>query len=226
MKFMTKCILLSLFIGLVTVNHTQAQELSKAEKKALKKEAKDLYKNPAKLKVLKDAKNKAKEELDNNKKEILKLKAAQHDFEQRESVMLSTIDSLSARLKRAKNKIKELENRKPVATANPTPAPTGTVAGVVFKVQVGAYKGRSIGTGNGGSDYTNESADGYNKHLLGSFRQYQPAKSFADHLERLGIKGAWVVAFKDGNRISIKEALGGASNSTPKTEEVNTDGGK
>ncbi|HAS39170.1 MAG TPA: hypothetical protein DCS93_01765 [Microscillaceae bacterium] len=224
MKFMTKCILLSMLIGLVVVN-TQAQELSKAEKKALKKEAKDLYKNPAKLKILKDAKDKANEELNKNKQEILKLKAAQHDFEQRESVMLSTIDSMSARLKRANDKIKELENRKPVAAANPT-TPTGTVAGVVFKVQVGAYKGGNIGTGNGGSDYTNESADGYNKHLLGSFKQYQPAKSFASHLERLGIKGAWVVAFKDGNRISIKEALGGAGSDTPKNEEVNTDGGK
>ncbi|OJJ16550.1 hypothetical protein BKI52_32055 [marine bacterium AO1-C] len=213
-----------MLIGLVVVN-TQAQELSKAEKKALKKEAKDLYKNPAKLKILKDAKDKANQELESNKKEILKLKAAQHDFEQRESVMLSTIDSLSARLKRAKDKIKELENRKPVAAANPTVS-TGTVAGVVFKVQVGAYKGGSIGTSNGGTDYTNENADGYNKHLLGSFKQYQPAKSFADHLERLGIKGAWVVAFKDGNRISIKEALGGTSSDTPKKDEVNTDGGK
>jgi len=226
MKFMTKCILLSMLIGLVVVN-TQAQELSKAEKKALKKEAKELYRNPAKLKILKDAKNKANEELKSNKEEILKLKAAQHDFEQRESVMLSTIDSMSARLKRATDKIKELESRKSVAAANPaTPAPTGTVAGVVFKVQVGAYKRRNVGTGNGGSDYTNESADGYNKHLLGSFKQYQPAKSFASHLERLGIKGAWVVAFKDGNRISIKEALGGAGSDTPKKEDVNTDGGK
>lgn len=212
--------MLSLLIGLV-VNTAQAQGLSKAEKKALKKEAKTLYKDPAKLKVLKDAKNKAEEELANNKKEILKLKASQHDFEQRESVMLSTIDSLSARLKRAKDKIKELENRKPVAASNPT-TETGVVAGVVFKVQVGAYKNKSIGTGSGGSDYTNENAGGYSKHLLGSFKQYQPAKSFADHLERLGIKGAWVVAFKDGNRISIKEALGGTS----KKEEGNNEGGK
>lgn len=214
MKFITKGVAMIVLIGL-SVMGTQAQKLSKAEKKALKKEAKAMYKDPSKLKALKDAKQKTEEALDSNKKEVLKLKASQHDFEQRESVMLSTIDSLSARWKRAEERIKELEKRKPVAAANST----ATVKGVVFKVQVGAYKNKSFNYNNSNTDYSNENANGYNKHVLGAFKQYQAAKSFADHLVQLGIKGAWVVAFKDGNRITIKEALGGTSTS-------NEEGGK
>lgn len=212
MKFIIKGIVMSVLIGLTAVS-VQAQKISKAEKKALKKEAKAMYKDVAKLKVLKDSKQEADSVLAETKKEILKLKATQHDFEQRESVMLSTIDSLSARLKRAKDRIKELETGKPVATATPTPTTTAVVQGVVFKVQVGAYKNKSFDHNNN-TDYTKENADGYNKHVLGSFSQYQEAKSFAEHLVQLGIKGAWVVAFKDGVRISVKEALGGGSNST------------
>jgi vacuolar-type H+-ATPase subunit I/STV1 len=207
MKFIIKGIVMSVLIGLTAVS-VQAQKVSKAEKKALKKEAKAMYKDVTKLKALKDSKKEADSVLTETKKEILKLKATQHDFEQRESVMLSTIDSLSARLKRAKDKIKELENSKPVATATPTN--TGVVQGVVFKVQVGAYKNKSFDHNNN-TDYTKENADGYNKHVLGSFSQYQEAKSFAEHLVQLGIKGAWVVAFKDGVRISVKEALGGST---------------
>lgn len=209
MKFIIKGIVMSVLIGLTAVS-VQAQKVSKAEKKALKKEAKAMYKDVTKLKALKDSKKEADSVLAETKKEILKLKATQHDFEQRESVMLSTIDSLSARLKRAKDRIKELETNKPVATATPTT--TSVVQGVVFKVQVGAYKNKNFDHNNN-TDYTKENADGYNKHVLGSFSQYQEAKSFAEHLVQLGIKGAWVVAFKDGVRISVKEALGGGSNS-------------
>lgn len=209
MKFIIKGIVMSVLIGLTAVS-VQAQKVSKAEKKALKKEAKAMYKDVTKLKALKDSKKEADSVLAETKKEILKLKATQHDFEQRESVMLSTIDSLSARLKRAKDRIKELETNKPVATATPTT--TSVVQGVVFKVQVGAYKNKNFDHNNN-TDYTKENADGYNKHVLGSFNQYQEAKSFAEHLVQLGIKGAWVVAFKDGVRISVKEALGGGSNS-------------
>ena len=217
MKFIITGVVMSVLMGLTTVN-IQAQKLTKEEKKALKKEAKAMYKDVAKLKVLKDAKKEAEEALAGNKKEVLRLKATQHDFEQRESVMLSTIDSLSARLRRAKDRIKELENGKPVATANPTETNTTeviAVKGVVFRVQVGAYKNRNFDHNNT-SDYTKENADGYNKHVLGSFTQYQSAKSFAAHLTQLGIKGAWVVAFKDGTRISVKEALGGTE---PKKDE-------
>lgn len=209
MKFIIKGIVMGVLIGLTTVSvQAQAQKLTKTEKKALKKEAKAMYKDVAKLKALKDSKKEAEEALAGSKTEILKLKATQHDFEQRESVMLSTIDSLSARLKRAKDRIKELENNKSTATTPVATNHVGTVKGVVFKVQVGAYKNKSFDHNNN-TDYTKENADGYNKHVLGSFSQYQEAKSFADHLIQLGIKGAWVVAFKDGTRISVKEALGG-----------------
>ncbi|EAY31467.1 hypothetical protein [Microscilla marina] len=221
MKFIIKGIVMSVLIGLTAVS-SQAQELTKTEKRALKKEAKAMYKDVTKLKALKDGKKESDEALATTKTEILKLKATQHDFEQRESVMLSTIDSLSARLKRAQDRIKELENNKSITSTNPTTiSGVASTKGIVFRVQVGAYKNRSFDHNNN-TDYTKENADGYNKHVLGTFSQYQAAKSFAEHLTQLGIKGAWVVAFKDGNRISVQEALGG----TTPVKDDNNGGGK
>ena len=85
-------------------------------------------------------------------------------------------------------------------------------ADVVFKVQVGAFKSFDI------TKYFDKhknfsgdvDADGTMKYTLGVFSEYWEADKFKKYIRDMGVAGAWVVAYKDGKRIDIKDALEGA----------------
>lgn len=89
----------------------------------------------------------------------------------------------------------------------------GVVPGVIFKVQIGAFRNKDL------SKYLNNSknfsgdtdSDGTRKYTLGAFTDYWEADNFKKYLREMGVKDAWVVAYKDGTRISIKEALEGVT---------------
>lgn len=85
------------------------------------------------------------------------------------------------------------------------------IPGLVYKVQIGAYKGYDI------REYFNRhenstmtvDEDGLMRYTLGVFQDYWEADKFKAYLRKMGVKGAWVVAYKDGNRVSIKDAREG-----------------
>jgi hypothetical protein len=47
------------------------------------------------------------------------------------------------------------------------------------------------------------------KVTLGNFRDYWEADKFKKYLRDMGVKDAWIVPFKDGQRVDIKEVLEG-----------------
>ena len=52
------------------------------------------------------------------------------------------------------------------------------------------------------------SVDTKNSELIGNFRNYDEAKELSDYFKKIGLKDAWVVPYRDGTRITLKEALG------------------
>lgn len=90
----------------------------------------------------------------------------------------------------------------PVSTAN---------AGVVFKVQIGAFKNKALekyfnNTKNFSGDVDN---DGTKKYTLGHFIEYWEADNFKRYLREMGVADAWIVAYKNGERVDIKDVLEG-----------------
>lgn len=85
------------------------------------------------------------------------------------------------------------------------------VDGVIFKVQVGAFKNfdlkKYIGNHENFSGEVDE--DGTMKYTLGAFKEYWEADKFKKYLRDMGVKGAWVVAYKDGKRVDMKDVLEG-----------------
>ena len=85
------------------------------------------------------------------------------------------------------------------------------VPGLVYKVQIGAYKGYDL------REYFNRhennsmslDEDGMMRYTLGVFTDYWKADQFKGYLRKMGVKGAWVVAYKDDKRVSIKDAREG-----------------
>jgi hypothetical protein len=97
----------------------------------------------------------------------------------------------------------------PATTTTTTTTPTeDPMQGLVYRVQVGAYE--RLGIANHASSdpaYNVEQQGRVKKYQLGYFRSSNDARLFRDDLRKLGLRDAFVVAFKDGRRIEIREAL-------------------
>ena len=89
--------------------------------------------------------------------------------------------------------------------------PVAVAKGVVFRVQISASS-RKIESNSpdfkGLSPITRMSDDGsLHRYFYGETAQYESAKKMAEEAKGKGFASAYVVAFKDGKRISIQEAL-------------------
>ena len=87
--------------------------------------------------------------------------------------------------------------------------------GVVFKVQIGAFKNKDLSKYlDAGDNFSGEvDENGLRRYSLGVFRDYWEADTFKKYLREMGVKDAWIVSFKDGQRVPIKEVLENVSKS-------------
>ena len=174
---------------------------SKQEKRAIKDTLREYYQNPEKFVDLKNDYHKSKKANDS-------LHAVSEEM-QAEIARLKKAEQEAERLK--KEKI-ELEER-----LKDTPPPTKTKIGVKeclsstgvhFTVQIGAYQSGDIETLSG---QTREEvilmegdAGGLSKYLIGCFDEYENAALLKKKIKKLGIRDAWVVAYKDGNHVPMQ----------------------
>lgn len=81
--------------------------------------------------------------------------------------------------------------------------------GIVFKVQIGAYKEIDLSEDNT-SGFGSEKGD-LNKYTIGVFKDYWEADTFRKYIREMGVKDAWIVSYRDGQRVDISEVLEGKS---------------
>lgn len=81
--------------------------------------------------------------------------------------------------------------------------------GLVFKVQVGAFRNPiPAGTFDGFSPLSGETTpQGLTRYMAGLFTQFTVANSAKQQIRNLGYRDAFVVAFYNGKRITLAEAL-------------------
>ena len=79
-----------------------------------------------------------------------------------------------------------------------------------FRVQIAASR-KPLNANNfdfkGLKNITNILIGDYYKYYYGNSSKFSEIKSILSEIRKIGFKDAWVVAFKNGKRISIKEAL-------------------
>lgn len=180
-------------------------QMSKKEKKQWKKRVKAL--SPEQYKALLDENSSLKDE-------IRTLQQAQSAEDNRVAEKDQQIADYQSQLASLRS---ELENAKrQAAQAQRQPAPQAAARsvddqnGVVFKVQIGAFKNKDLTKYlNKGGEFQGESADGLKKYTLGIFRDYWEADTFKKYLREMGVKDAWIVSYKDGQRVPIKDVLEG-----------------
>jgi len=93
----------------------------------------------------------------------------------------------------------------------PAPSPMDFSKGVIFKVQIGAFKNKDLAkyfdnNPNFGGEATEK---GEQRYTIGVFRDYWEADKFKKYMREMGVKDAWIVPFKDGARVEIKDVLEG-----------------
>ncbi|MDH5603038.1 MAG: Ezrin/radixin/moesin family protein [Cyclobacteriaceae bacterium] len=208
---------LSLCLALFFTNTSYGQ-LSKKEQKEWKKKAKTYKKNPSSLKQVVEDNSNLGAEVSRLNTEIEALKSQIGNKDARISDLQADIQKLRADLVASRKRISEL-------SAQPAPAPVQQggklIDGVVFRVQIGAFKNKDLSkyfenheNFNGETD-----ADGTQKYSLGQFRDYWEADTFKKYLREMGVKDAWIVPYRDGTRVEIKDVLEGVTGEEPPAQE-------
>jgi hypothetical protein len=180
----------------------QAQELTKEEKKKYKEIARNYRKDLYALKTLLE----------------------EHEYYQEQAGQAQTqISDLNAQLVMKDRQINDLQqqnadlNQQLIALqqAPPPPAQPSEVMtdqpvlqGVVYRVQIGAFGQNQVENDLATSPNLSLEASGdLQKVVVGQFTNYANAKRLRDRMRQMGVKDAFIVAYNDGMRIDVKEAM-------------------
>ncbi|MBS1594652.1 MAG: hypothetical protein JST90_10015 [Bacteroidetes bacterium] len=192
---MHKYILASL-VAMTLVSTAYGAELTKEEKKAIKAELKQYKKNPASFKAMMD---KNKEDLDAAEATINKNK------EQINQLTNDFADAQQKLIERG-NQLKECQNKPVPKCPEPADPLAAPMTGTVYKVQLGLYKKLDIN-----SDFAKpkivgfEKTEGMNRYVVNYFDSKEDAEHFAGDLRKLGLKGAFVAKYENGERVFEKK---------------------
>lgn len=202
MKKLTVILVLA-FVAIFSVE--SLAQLSKAEKKEWKKKAKEYAKNPEQMKQLVEENQDLQSQTSKLKSENTALQSKLSDKDATISELQDDMAKLRSDLALAKAEARELRSKPAETTGGGE-----MVDGVVFKVQIGAFRNKDLSKYfENNENFGGESADGMQKITLGQFRDYWEADTFKKYLREMGVKDAWIVPYKDGTRVPIKEVLEG-----------------
>jgi len=187
---------------------TSFAQLSKEEKKEWKAKYKQYKSDLEGFKELVEENGTLKSQLSSTKKELDGLKSKMSDKDGTISDLQDENARLKSQLTAAQAAAAEARSalaNKPAAQPSPM-----SMDGVVFKVQVGAFEKKDLSKFfDNNPMFSGETEDGMQKITLGFFRDYWEADTFKKYLREMGVKDAWIVPYKDGKRVPIKEVLEG-----------------
>lgn len=131
--------------------------------------------------------------------------------EQQAKLMQKKVDSLQGIVNSNASRLASLESQLQAAQSEAAGAKKGLAKGYYYRVQLGAYKFFDVKTKSNKQDesFLTESSNDVDKYVVGLFFSIEEADKFKDDIRKLGIKDAFVVPYKDGQRITHKEALEG-----------------
>jgi hypothetical protein len=180
-------------------------EIPKAEMKELKKRKKEM--DPIFFKDIFEERAKLKNEFGALERQITNVGSILSEKDKEIEVLKLRLDSLrNAASATVSNNTPETAATND-AGGNPTEDYT---KGLVFKVQVGDINEAKLNGEvfqNTEMKYSVEKdEDGKLKYTLGYFRSYEESNDFKTNLRKIGVRVAWIVAYKDGKKQNMKDA--------------------
>ncbi|HNP06533.1 MAG TPA: Ezrin/radixin/moesin family protein [Cyclobacteriaceae bacterium] len=179
-------------------------QLSKKEKKEWKKKAKEYAKNPANFKTFVEAKQTADSQVNSLTTQVNQLKSSVSDKDAKIAELEDQISRMRSDLSSSKAELAKLKEAPPANSMDFS-------KGVVFKVQIGAFKNKDLSKYfENNPNFGGEVADsGEQKLTIGIFRDYWEADTFKKYMREMGVNDAWIVPYRDGQRVEIKDVLEG-----------------
>lgn len=103
----------------------------------------------------------------------------------------------------------EVKTTNAYSANTPIPVDAKIPAGLIFRVQIGAFKAPVPNNSFGGLTPVNgeTTPNGYIRYTAGNFDKFEDANAVKNDLRNLGYQDAFVVGFYEGRRISINEAI-------------------
>lgn len=206
---MKRITVLLMFVGALAWAYDGNAQMSKDEEKVWKKRIKEL--EPEQYKTLLDENKSLKGQMSSLKAELSGVDQTIADKDDQIEQLQGQVSDLRSELNSAK-----AEAQRAAAQAQQQPAVTqqrGVQAtpqmGVVFKVQIGAFKQKDLSKyKDAGSNFSMDvDENGVMSYSLGSFTNYWDADTFKKYLREMGVKDAFIASYKDGKRVPIKEVL-------------------
>lgn len=180
-------------------------QLSKQETKEWRSKAKEYAKKPALLKQLVEDKQIADDQV--------------ATLNQKINQVLASASTKDAQIADLENQLAQTRSQLTAANAQlaqnqsaPAPVVSNDYSqGVVFKVQIGSFRNKDLSkyfenNPNFGGEMTE---DGGQRISIGVFRDYWEADTFKKYMREMGVRDAWIVPYRDGQRVDIKDVLEG-----------------
>jgi len=207
---MKKGIILFFCLALMAASTQSFAQLSKKEKKEWKKKAKQFAKNPQNLKQLSEDKQTADNSVVSLNQQVSQMQATIGDKDTKIAQLEDELSGLRGQLTSANAELAKLKE-------SPVVNSMDFSKGVVFKVQIGAFKNKNLAKYfENNPNFGGEAKDGEPQKLtIGIFRDYWEADTFKKYMREMGVKDAWIVPYKDGQRVEIKDVLEGVVGDKP-----------
>lgn len=202
----TLCLLLVCCFGATTVLSAQT-ELTKEEVKFWKAQAKEYRRNLPALKMLTESREAAEQQVVDLQQEVNTLRTQVTMKDRQLSEFEAQVSMLNQRVVDA-----EMSAASPPSTVAPPPVTSSSspsVSGTVFRIQIAAMSAKKLDAGlaSGNSMMLMEDRNGMQKVMVGEFRSYLSARALRDKLREIGVKGAFIQAFQDGQPIDVQTAV-------------------
>ena len=209
---MKNSIIVFFCLALIVTSTQSFAQLSKKEKKEWKKKAKEYAKSPANLKQLTEDKQTADNTVATLNQKVSQLQASVGEKD-------SKIAELEDQLSQARGQLSAANAELTALKENPSNSMDFS-KGVVFKVQIGAFKNKNLAKYfENNPNFGGEAKDNEPQKLtIGVFRDYWEADTFKKYMGEMGVKDAWIVPYQDGQRVEIKDVLEGVVADKPAPE--------
>ena len=204
---MKNLVLILVIIFCVSAVDVATAQLTKKEKKEWKKQLKKT--SPEQFKRMHDENASLKSEASSIQGQLSSLQASTGEKDAKIAELTEQNRKMEAQVNAAK---KAIAKAKQEAVAQPaeTMGPVNE-DGVLFKVQIGAFRNKDLSKYfDNNENFGGETQDdGVQKITLGRFRDYWEADTFKKYLREMGVNDAWIVPYKDGTRVAMKDVLEG-----------------
>lgn len=180
---------------------TSYAQLSKEEAKEWKRTKKAM--SPEEFKTMVDQNTELQQEANQMSAELSTSKSELQQKQEEVTVLQRKVQNLEQDL--AETQVID------VSSGEASTKSTKVAKGVLFKVQIGAFRNKDLSKYFGaGNNFGGEvDADGTQRYTLGNFTDYWEADKFKKYLREMGVKDAWIVPYKDGRRVPMKDVLEG-----------------